>query len=68
MTVKDVATWATIAALILAGGIWLGRLQQEVADMEKADYYLHGTVQVPPNFQVPTSPIITTTNDKPESK
>jgi hypothetical protein len=57
---KDVVIWATIAAMILAGGIWLGKLQQQVADMEKADYYLHGTVSVPQGFQVPTNPIVTT--------
>lgn len=47
MTGKDVATWITIGAMLIGAGIWLGKLQQQVTDMQQIDQYLHGDVRVP---------------------
>ena len=47
MTPSDLAPWLTIGAAILAAGLWLGRLDQRVASLERTQHYLHGTITVP---------------------
>lgn len=49
MTIKlDVKTVLAIVSAILAGGIWLGVLQQRVTSLEWHDTYYHGTLQKGP--------------------
>ena len=52
MTPTQIAQWLTIAAMILAGGIWLGKLQQQVTDqkgrVDQQNVYFHGSVNPVP--------------------
>ena len=51
MSGKDVATWLTIGAMLIGAGIWLGKLQQQVSDMNAKSHaqqvYYHGSDVVP---------------------
>ena len=47
MKPSDVGVWITIAAAILAAGMWLGSLNTRVTTLEKTQDYLHGPIQVP---------------------
>lgn len=47
MTPDQIKTWLSIGAAILAAGIWLGSLQQRVAEIEKKQLYLHGEITLP---------------------
>jgi len=42
-----VATWITVAAALLAAGLFLGRLDQRVTTLEQQQQYLHGRFTVP---------------------
>lgn len=47
MTPSQLAPWLTLAAAVLAAGMWLGRLDQRVAAVEAEQRFLHGTFAVP---------------------
>lgn len=47
MSPKDFAQWLVIAAMLVSGGIWLGKLQQQVTDGAKQFQYVNGTITVP---------------------
>jgi hypothetical protein len=47
MTPDQFKTWLGIGAALLAAGIWLGSLQQRVAQLERTQTYLHGAIHVP---------------------
>lgn len=42
MRATDLAPWLTLAAAILAAGMWLGSLQQRVSQLEFESRYYHG--------------------------
>lgn len=44
MKSKDVVQWLTIAAMLIGGGMWLGKLQQR---MDDNDSFYHGGYQIP---------------------
>ena len=47
MTANQVATWLTLAGMLLSAGIWLGNLAGRVSALEAEQRFLHGTVTVP---------------------
>ena len=42
MTAKDLMTWCTLAGMLLAGGMWLGRLENRVQQIEQDQRYVYG--------------------------
>lgn len=40
----DWKSWLPVAAAILAAGMWLGRLQMQVTQLENAETYNHGGI------------------------
>lgn len=51
MSPRDVAQWLVIAAMLVSGGIWLGKLQQQVTDGATKFHYINGDVTVPMEAQ-----------------
>lgn len=49
MKPSEVVAWATIAAMLLAGGMFLGRIEQRIRQLESKQLYLHGDIHVPDN-------------------
>ena len=54
MKAAQLAPWLTLAAAILAAGMWLGGLQQQtrsnterISNLESEQHYLHGAITVP---------------------
>lgn len=44
MTIKDLAPWLTLAAMLLAAGLYLGRLESRITVLERDELFLHGDV------------------------
>jgi hypothetical protein len=44
MSTNQAAQWITVAGALVAAGIWLGSLQNRVAQLEKDQHYYHGTL------------------------
>ena len=47
MKPTDLVTLLTLAAMLLAAGLWLGALNTRVDHLERESQYLHGHVDVP---------------------
>ena len=43
----DWRAWVPLAAMILGAGMWLGRLQMQVTQLEHFNLYQHGAVTAP---------------------
>jgi len=42
VSLKDVLPWVTILATVLAAGMYVGRLEQRVATLERMQHFSHG--------------------------
>lgn len=42
MTPKDVLPWLTLVATLLAAGMWLGKMQQQIVDLQDSRAFYHG--------------------------
>ena len=47
MSTNQAAQWLAIAAAILTAGMWLGKLQQQVTDIQAEQTYFHGELKGP---------------------
>ena len=47
LTLQQLAAVGTLMAMLLGGGLWLGKLENRVAQIERVQTYLHGEIKVP---------------------
>ena len=47
MPAHEMVTWLGLATALLGAGLWLGRLEQRVANIEDTQKFYHGAITLP---------------------